>query len=107
MDNITVRHLSAVSPDRRFDVVREQELLCERDTVSTGGPESSYTPAGHKRFTMSELLRPLEATADLCRLDRAERLIRHAAPRSTPEELAEHSDRFRDLLSPVTATAAR
>ena len=152
MDNITVRDLSADSPDRKFDVAREQELLREHDTIvwqfpwhwysvpgvlkewmdqvltygfaygaegdalhgkrlqlvlSTGGPESSYAPAGHNRFTMSELLRPLEATAHLCGLEMAEPLILHSAPRTSPEELAEHSVRYRGLLAPVAAAAGR
>ncbi|MCB5294778.1 NAD(P)H-dependent oxidoreductase [Arthrobacter sp. SO3] len=75
--------------------------------ISTGGPESSYTPAGHNRFTMAELLRPLDATAHLCGLEMAEPLVLHSAPRVTPEDLAEHAARYRELLSPVTATAGR
>src|SRR6476661_655579 len=39
--------------------------------ISTGGPESSYAPTGYNRFTMAELLRPLEATAHLCGLEMA------------------------------------
>ena len=73
--------------------------------ISTGGPESSYTPSGHNRFTMAELLRPLEATAHLCGLDMAEPLVLHSAPRVTPEELAAHAARYRDLLSAVPAAA--
>ncbi|MDP9987658.1 glutathione-regulated potassium-efflux system ancillary protein KefG [Arthrobacter oryzae] len=71
--------------------------------TSTGGPESSYAPTGHNRFTMSELLRPLEATAHLCGLEMAEPLILHGASRATPAELAAHAQRFRNLLSPVPA----
>ena len=73
--------------------------------ISTGGPESSYTPTGHNRFTMAELLRPLEATAHLCGLDMAEPLILHSAHRVTPEELAAHIARYRELLSAVPAAA--
>lgn len=40
--------------------------------TSTGGPHESYLPDGHNRFTMSELLRPLEATAHLCGMAFAE-----------------------------------
>src|SRR6476661_8795521 len=75
--------------------------------ISTGGPESSYTPTGHNRFTMAELLRPLEATAHLCGLEMAEPLVLHAAPRTTPEELAAHAARYRELLSAVPAAAGR
>jgi glutathione-regulated potassium-efflux system ancillary protein KefG len=73
--------------------------------TSTGGPASSYTAAGHNRFTMAELLRPLEATAHLCGLDMAEPLVLHSARQVTAEELAAHAARYRELLSPVTATA--
>lgn len=152
MDNITVRDLSAVAPHRRFDVVREQELLREHDTIvwqfpwhwysvpgvlkewidqvlthgfaygadgdalhgkrlqlvlSTGGPESSYAPAGHNRFSMAELLRPLDATAHLCGLEMAEPLVLHSAPRATAAQLSEHARRYRELLSPAPANAAR
>lgn len=71
--------------------------------ISTGGPASSYTPAGYNRFTMAELLRPLEATARLCGLDLAEPLVLHGASRATPSELAAHARRYRDLLSAVPA----
>ncbi len=60
---------------------------------------------GHNRFTMAELLRPLEATAHLCGLDMAEPLVLHSARQVTAEELAAHAARYRELLSPVTATA--
>lgn len=71
--------------------------------ISTGGPESSYTPTGHNRFTMAELLRPLEATAHLCGLSMAEPLVLHSAPRVTQEELDAHAARYRELLSSVRA----
>ena len=72
--------------------------------TSTGGPESSYTAEGHNRFTMTELLRPLEATAHLCGLNMAEPLVLHSARQVSAEELAAHAARYRELLSPVAAT---
>jgi glutathione-regulated potassium-efflux system ancillary protein KefG len=68
--------------------------------LSTGGPESSYAPAGHNRFSMAELRRPADATAHLCGLEIAEPLILHSAPRATTAELSEHAVRYRELLSP-------
>lgn len=73
--------------------------------ISTGAPESSYTPAGHNRFTIAELLRPLEVTAHLCGLDLAEPLVLHSAYQVTPDELAAHAARYRELLSDVSAYA--
>ncbi|MDQ0030436.1 NAD(P)H-dependent oxidoreductase [Arthrobacter bambusae] len=75
--------------------------------ISTGGPELSYTATGHNRFTMAELLRPLEASAHLCGLEMAEPLILHAAPRVSHDELAAHAVRYRKLLSAVPAGASR
>src|SRR6478672_12044757 len=74
--------------------------------LSTGGPESSYAPAGHNRFTMEELLRPLDATAHLCGLEMAEPLILHSAPRVDADELDRHAARYRELLAPA-AVAGR
>jgi glutathione-regulated potassium-efflux system ancillary protein KefG len=34
--------------------------------VTTGGPESAYRAQGPNRFSIAELLRPIEATAHLC-----------------------------------------
>lgn len=71
--------------------------------LSAGGPEAAYTAAGHHRFTMAELLRPLEATAHLCGLEFMEPLVLHSAPRATAGELAAHAARYRELLSAVPA----
>ncbi|OOP65005.1 oxidoreductase [Arthrobacter sp. SRS-W-1-2016] len=78
-----------------------------RLAISTGGPESSYAPSGNNRFTMAELLRPMEATAHLCGLELEEPLVLHSAARVTDEELAAHATRYRELLSAVPATAGR
>ncbi|MCC6276639.1 MAG: NAD(P)H-dependent oxidoreductase [Oligoflexia bacterium] len=36
--------------------------------ISTGGPETAYQRSGYNRFTISELLRPFEQTAELCQM---------------------------------------
>ncbi|BCW66833.1 NAD(P)H oxidoreductase [Arthrobacter sp. NicSoilB4] len=84
------------------DALRGKRL---RLVISTGGPESSYTPSGHNRFTMAELLRPLEATAHLCGLQMEEPLVLHSAPGVTAAELAQHAARYQELLSAVPAAA--
>ena len=48
--------------------------------TSTGGPSTSYRPGGLNRFTMQELLRPLEATAHLCGLELLDPLVLQGAP---------------------------
>uniref|UniRef100_A0AAU3GYK6 NAD(P)H-dependent oxidoreductase n=1 Tax=Streptomyces sp. NBC_01401 TaxID=2903854 RepID=A0AAU3GYK6_9ACTN len=68
--------------------------------TSTGGPEDSYAsvdPAS--RFTMAQLLAPLDATARLIGMRLAEPLVLHGARTVSDEELAVHAERYRGLLS--------
>jgi len=45
--------------------------------ASLDGDAAAYRPGGMNRFTMTEFLRPLEATAHLCGLTWAEPFILH------------------------------
>jgi glutathione-regulated potassium-efflux system ancillary protein KefG len=45
--------------------------------VTAGGDDAAYRPGGINRFSMTEFLRPLEATAHLCGLSWAEPFILH------------------------------
>jgi glutathione-regulated potassium-efflux system ancillary protein KefG len=68
--------------------------------TSTGGPEESYAavdPAS--RFTMAQMLAPLDATARLIGMRLAEPLVLHGARTVTDEDLAVHAKRYRELLS--------
>jgi glutathione-regulated potassium-efflux system ancillary protein KefG len=67
--------------------------------TSTGGVAGTYAAHGHRGFTMTELLRPLEATANLTGMTPADPLILHGASGVTDEELALHGKRYRELLS--------
>jgi glutathione-regulated potassium-efflux system ancillary protein KefG len=66
--------------------------------TSIGGPQTSYTPAGHNRFTIAELLRPIDATAHLTGMTLAEPLVLHGARATSDEDLALHAKRYRELL---------
>jgi glutathione-regulated potassium-efflux system ancillary protein KefG len=66
--------------------------------TTTGGPRESYLPDGHNRFTMSELLRPLEATARLCGMAFAEPLVVHGIHRLDAADLVDEAARYRALL---------
>jgi glutathione-regulated potassium-efflux system ancillary protein KefG len=67
--------------------------------TSTGGVEEAYRPGGFHRFTMTELLRPLEQTAHRMGLAYAEPLILHDVRGTGDEELALHAKRYRELLA--------
>ncbi|MFD5569957.1 NAD(P)H-dependent oxidoreductase [Streptomyces cadmiisoli] len=66
--------------------------------TSTGGVEDAYGPDCFHRFTMAELLRPLEQTAHRMGLAYADPLVLHDARGTSDEELALHAKRYRELL---------
>jgi glutathione-regulated potassium-efflux system ancillary protein KefG len=67
--------------------------------TSTGGPEQSYLSEGHNRFTMAELMRPLEATAHLCGMAMAEPFVVHGVHGVDDAALAAYGSRYRALLT--------
>jgi glutathione-regulated potassium-efflux system ancillary protein KefG len=67
--------------------------------TSTGGPDESYRAGGYNRFTMSDLLRPLDATAHLCGMTLAEPFVVHGARTIDDGALAEQGARYRTLLA--------
>ncbi|MGZ4428142.1 MAG: NAD(P)H-dependent oxidoreductase [Nocardioidaceae bacterium] len=75
--------------------------------TSTGGPEASYSPGGHNRFTMPELMRPIDATAHLCGMTLAEPMVLHGAHGLADESIAAYADGYRALLgaAPLLASA--
>ena len=66
--------------------------------TSTGGPDASYEPGGYNRFTMTDLLRPIDATAHLCGMTLAEPLVVHGARTVDDAALASYGVRYRALL---------
>lgn len=56
--------------------------------ISTGGPADSYTAGGYNTFSMSELLKPLQQTANLIGMKFLPPFVQHGAVRATPEALA-------------------
>jgi glutathione-regulated potassium-efflux system ancillary protein KefG len=144
LDDVTVRDLAEVRRADGFDVVEEQRLLVQHDTLvlqfpwywysvpgilkewmdqvllhgfaydsdgtklrgktlqvvtTTGGPGESYRPGGYNRFTMHELLRPLDATAHLCGMSLAEPFVVHGVRHLDEGSLAEYGARYRALVT--------
>jgi glutathione-regulated potassium-efflux system ancillary protein KefG len=73
--------------------------------ITTGGSEEAYTAEGANRFTMRELLAPLDQTATLCGMNFLEPFLLHGV-------LAYHSERdipvarraYRKFLETLTRT---
>ncbi len=66
--------------------------------TSTGGPDASYQPGGYNRFTMADLLRPIDATAHLCGMTFGAPLVVHGARTLDDETLAAHGEQYRALV---------
>lgn len=78
-------------------------LLC---ALTTGGAEQAYHAAGLNRFTMPELLRPLEQTAALCRMAWQEPFIVHGVHRLEPGGLDDAAGRYAARLQALTTGGA-
>jgi len=76
--------------------------------ITTGGSESAYTEAGHNRFTILQLLAPLEQTARLCGMDSLPPFVVHGTHRLDAagiERAAEEYGRFVAALRDEPAAA--
>lgn len=66
--------------------------------ISTGGRESAYQHGGHNRFTIRELLAPLEQTARLCRMRFLPPFVVHGTHLLTGPDIERHASDYRRLL---------
>ena len=63
--------------------------------VSTGGREVAYSHEGHNRFTIRELLAPIEQTAHLCGMEYLPPFVVHGTLGMKPEQAARHAADWR------------
>ena len=66
--------------------------------TSTGGPDASYQPGGYNRFTMTELMRPIDATAHLCGMKLSEPFVVHGVHGIDDDTLAAYGEQYRALV---------
>jgi glutathione-regulated potassium-efflux system ancillary protein KefG len=69
--------------------------------ITTGGREEAYRHEGHNRFTMRELLAPIEQTARLCGMEFLPPFVVHGTHRMTPEEIEAHGRDYARLLEAI------
>jgi glutathione-regulated potassium-efflux system ancillary protein KefG len=67
-------------------------------TITTGGREEAYQIGGHNRFTIRQLLAPIEQTAYLCGMEYLPPFVTHGTHHMTPDEIARHSDDYRQVI---------
>jgi glutathione-regulated potassium-efflux system ancillary protein KefG len=66
--------------------------------ISTGGREAAYRRDGHNRFTMRELLAPVEQTFALCGMDYLPPFCVHGAHGMTIQEIDRHAGDYRQVV---------
>jgi len=66
--------------------------------ITTGGRENAYRKNGHNRFTMRELLAPIEQTAYLCGMNYLPPFVIHGTHSLTKEEIQKEAEECRRFL---------
>lgn len=66
--------------------------------ISAGGSEEAYRNEGRNRFSIMELLAPLNQTAYLCSMAYLTPFVIHAGRRMTTESLSTSAETYRDLI---------
>ncbi|MBT8450728.1 MAG: NAD(P)H-dependent oxidoreductase [Deltaproteobacteria bacterium] len=69
--------------------------------ITTGGGKSAYQPGGHNRFTVSQLLRPIEQTARLCGMDYLSPFVVYGTLDMHAEAIRAHAVSYRRRIETV------
>jgi glutathione-regulated potassium-efflux system ancillary protein KefG len=75
--------------------LRGKQLMA---AITTGGRKVAYERGGYNRFTVRELMAPIEQTAFLCGIDYLPPFIAYGAHQMTAEEIAMHADEYRRVV---------
>jgi glutathione-regulated potassium-efflux system ancillary protein KefG len=73
------------------DKLRGKQLVL---ACSTGGPEVAYVAGGYNQYTMSELLRPLQATSNLIGTRYITPFTQHGVRFLSAEQVQESAERY-------------
>ena len=73
-------------------------LFC---AITTGGQEDAYQKGGYNRFTMRELLVPIEQTAWLCNMHYLPPFVIHGTLTISPQRIRDYAKDYRNLLQAV------
>ncbi len=78
------------------------DALCCKDwlsVVTVGQSKEAYLPDGHNRYSVSELMRPYECSANHCGMRYLEPIIIHSSHRLSDRELEDWVQTYRSRLS--------
>ncbi|MGD8316535.1 MAG: NAD(P)H-dependent oxidoreductase [Myxococcales bacterium] len=73
--------------------------------ITTGGRQSAYLRGGHNRYTIVELLRPIEQTAVLCGLEYLPPFVVHGTHGIRDSEIEAHAADYHRVLSALSRGA--
>jgi glutathione-regulated potassium-efflux system ancillary protein KefG len=71
--------------------------------ISTGGSEEAYCSAGYNRFTVRQLLAPIEQTARLCGMEFLPPFVVFGTHQLDPQDIALEGRRYAALFEALTA----
>jgi len=74
------------------------EGKCMINAVTTGGGEAAYCAEGQNRFTVRQLLAPIEQTARLCRMEYLAPFVVHGSLGMTSDQAGAHARDYRRLI---------
>ncbi|WP_072009470.1 glutathione-regulated potassium-efflux system ancillary protein KefG [Buttiauxella noackiae] len=78
-----------------------------RSVITTGEPEGAYRHDGFNRFPLTDILRPFELTAAMCRMHWMNPIIVYWARRQSPQELTSHAKAYGEWLASPTLPGGR
>jgi glutathione-regulated potassium-efflux system ancillary protein KefG len=78
-----------------------------RSVITTGEPESAYRYDALNRYPMSDVLRPFELAAGMCRMHWLSPIIIYWARRQSAQELASHARAYSDWLANLLPVGGR
>jgi len=69
------------------------------NVISTGGREDAYQKDGYNRYTIRELIRPIEQTAVLCGMNFLPPFVVHGTHSINEKDIIRHNDDYKRLLA--------
>ena len=67
--------------------------------ISTGGREEAYQKQGYNRYTIRELLSPIDQTAYLCGMEYLPPFVAYGTHRMSPEDISRHRQNYHRVLN--------
>ena len=81
------------------EALNGKKLFC---AITTGGQRTAYTREGHNRFTINELLAPVNQTANLCKMIYLPPFVVHGTHRISADDLKKEAASYGFLLKKLS-----